>query len=267
MDSLWSYTHLMSLHLWKAYATRDVSALTPEESQIVSQAAPSFQSSPQSRTPTTNTQSQYLSLAPNRVGTDSLFLESLEVALSNKRSQSTLKNMGQPSPPEEDNSHSTGEDSQSRHFDTEPLSEEVIVSERENFEFYASKSRRIEHQSDDLLFDSSLKENFPSTSSTYVAHAYKVIDPERSHESPHDYVRQQWIAAHDSVHEHSAPAFRVPAPPRSIGVICPQCQQIICLCVHLQRTQMQKCCWTVVTDVNPSGWGKQRFKKVLPCHP
>ena len=26
-------------------------------------------------------------------------------------------------------------------------------------------------------------------------------------------VRQQWIAAHDAVREHSAPAFRVPAPP------------------------------------------------------
>jgi len=174
-----------------AYATQDVSALTPEQSQIVSQSAPSFQSSPQSRTPTTSTQTQYLSLAPNLVGTDSLLLESLEIAptthaLSNKRSQSALKNMGQPSPSEEDNSHSTGEDSQSRHSDTEPLSEELTVSERENFEFYASKSRRIEHQSDELLFDSSLKENFPSTSSTYDAHAHKVIDLERSHESPHD---------------------------------------------------------------------------------
>ena len=45
-----------------AYATQDVSALTPVQSQIVSQSAPSFQPSPQSRT-TTNTQShQYLSL-------------------------------------------------------------------------------------------------------------------------------------------------------------------------------------------------------------
>ena len=100
------------------------------------------------------------------MGTDSVLLESLEVAptthaLSNKRSQSALKNMGQPSPSEEDNSHSTGEDSQSRHSDIEPLSEEVAVSERENFEIYAAKSRRIEHQSDELLFDSSLKENFP----------------------------------------------------------------------------------------------------------
>jgi len=54
-----SYTHLMSLHLWKrakaAYATQDVLALTPEQSHMVSQSAPSFQSSPQSRTPTTNT--------------------------------------------------------------------------------------------------------------------------------------------------------------------------------------------------------------------
>ena len=46
-----------------AYATQDVSALTPEQSQIVYQSAPSFQSSPQSRT-TTNTQThQYLSLS------------------------------------------------------------------------------------------------------------------------------------------------------------------------------------------------------------
>ena len=45
-----------------AYATQDVSALTPEQSHLVSQSAPSFQPSPQSRT-TTNTQShQYLSL-------------------------------------------------------------------------------------------------------------------------------------------------------------------------------------------------------------
>jgi len=136
-------------------------------------------SSPQSRIPTTNTQSQYLSLAPNRVGTDSLLLESLEVAptthaLSTHAVAVRAQNMGQPSPSEEDNSHSTGEDSQSRHSDTEPLSEEVIVSEREKFEFYASKSRRIEHQSDELLFESSLKENFPSTSSTYDAHAHKV---------------------------------------------------------------------------------------------
>ena len=41
-----------------AYATQDVSAITPERSQIVSQSAPSFQPSPKSRTPTTNTQSQ-----------------------------------------------------------------------------------------------------------------------------------------------------------------------------------------------------------------
>jgi len=81
-----------------AYATQDVSALTPVQSQIVSQSAPSFQSSPQSRTPTTNTQTQqYFSLAPNRVGTDSLLLESLEVAptthaMSTTRSQSSLKN-------------------------------------------------------------------------------------------------------------------------------------------------------------------------------
>ena len=81
------------------------------------------------------------------------------------------------------------------------------MSEREHFEFYASKSRCIEHQSDELLFVSSLKENFPSTSTTYDAHAHKVIDLERSRESPHDYVRQQWIAAHDAVRERSAPAL------------------------------------------------------------
>jgi len=39
-----------------AYATQDVSALTHEQSHMVSQSAPSFQSSPQSCTPTTNTQ-------------------------------------------------------------------------------------------------------------------------------------------------------------------------------------------------------------------
>jgi len=50
-----------------AYATQDVSAITPEQSQIVSQSPPSFQFSPQSRTPTTNTQSQYLSKVVERI--------------------------------------------------------------------------------------------------------------------------------------------------------------------------------------------------------
>jgi len=45
-----------------AYATQDISALTNVQSQIVSQSAPSFQSSSQSRNPTTNTQThQFLS--------------------------------------------------------------------------------------------------------------------------------------------------------------------------------------------------------------
>ena len=57
------------------------------------------------------------------------------------------------------------------------------------------------------------KENFPSPSSTYDAHAHMVIDSERSYESPHDYVRQQWIAAHNAARKCSLPAFRVPAPP------------------------------------------------------
>ena len=81
-----------------------------------------------------------------------------------------------------------------------------------------NKAKLFVSVSDELLFEFSftiifLKENFPSTSSTYDAHAHKVIDLERSHESPHDYVRQQWIAAHDAVREHSAQAFRVPVPP------------------------------------------------------
>ena len=46
-----------------------------------------------------------------------------------------------------------------------------------------------------------------------LMHVRSLIDLEMSHESPHDYVRRQWIAAHDAVREHSAPAFRVPAPP------------------------------------------------------
>jgi len=45
-----------------AYATQDVSAITSDQSQIVSQSAPSFQFSPQSRTPTTTTKNQNLSL-------------------------------------------------------------------------------------------------------------------------------------------------------------------------------------------------------------
>jgi len=74
------------------------------------------------------------------MGTDSLVLESLEVAptthaLTNMRSQSALKNMGQPSPSQpssskEDDSHGLGvvSPSFSRQSDTESLTEEVTVS-------------------------------------------------------------------------------------------------------------------------------------------
>jgi len=58
----WIWTFDVTPPVEAAYATQDVSALTPEQSQTVSQSAPSFQSSPQSRTPTTNTQTQYLSI-------------------------------------------------------------------------------------------------------------------------------------------------------------------------------------------------------------
>jgi len=59
--------------------------------------------------------------------------------LTKTRSQSALETMRQPPSSEEDNSHSSGGDSPSKHSDTEPLSEEVTVSKRENFELSPPK--------------------------------------------------------------------------------------------------------------------------------